>query len=182
MEKFTQFLFILFISFSNSNIYAENIGSETGFKIPRYVSIKSNEANLRVGSSKNYPIILKYTSKNLPLKIIDEYDVWRKIIDLENNEGWIHESLLKGDRYAIINQPYDNPIKIFNKPKGKAYGTIGKNNIVKIKTCLINWCSIKFENHSGWVYKKNLWGVDDNEKIKVPFYQPILNKIWQIKF
>ena len=182
MKKLTRFLFILIIGFNTSYIYAQKVGVETGFKIPRYVSLKTDEANLRIGSSKNYPIILKYTSKNFPLKIIDEYDVWRKIIDLENNVGWIHESLLKGERYGIINQPYDKPIKIFKRPKGKIYGTIGKNNIVKIKKCLNNWCSIKYKNYSGWINKKNLWGVDDNEKIKVPFYQPLINKIWSINF
>ena len=49
--------FILFFFISNLG-YSNNIGIETGFEIPRFVSIKSNEANIRVGPSKNYPIIL----------------------------------------------------------------------------------------------------------------------------
>ena len=49
----------------------------------------------------NYPIELKYTQNNLPVEIIDEFDVWRKIKDSENNIGWLHKSLIKGDRFVL---------------------------------------------------------------------------------
>ena len=48
-------------------------------------------------SSVNYPIVLKYTKANLPLKIIEEYNDWRKIEDIDSNIGWIHKSLIKGE-------------------------------------------------------------------------------------
>lgn len=159
---------------------AEKIGSETGYKIPRFVSLKSNESNLRIGSSKKYPIILKYITKNLPLEIIEENGQWRKIKDFENNVGWIHESIIMGDRYAIINHKYDALLQILNKPKGKVIWKIGQRNIVKIKTCLIEWCYISYEKNLGWTKKENLWGVYQNEKLNVPFYQFIINRIWKI--
>ena len=82
------FIFFLLSSFLFSfSLKANKIGSETGYEIPRFVSLKSNNVNLRIGSSKNYPIILKYVTKNLPIKIIEEYGSWRKIIDIENNQG-----------------------------------------------------------------------------------------------
>ena len=46
--------FISIIIFSQI-CYAE-IGKETGLEIPRYISLKSNDANIRVGPNKNYPI------------------------------------------------------------------------------------------------------------------------------
>ena len=42
---------IIFSQVSNANI-----GKETGLEIPSYVSLKSDDANIRVGPSKNYPI------------------------------------------------------------------------------------------------------------------------------
>ena len=96
------FLLILCLSLINFNTSTKEIGSSTGYKIPRFVSIKSDEANLRIGSSKNYPIILQYKIKDMPVEIIDEYENWRKIIDIEGNQGWMHKSLLKGNRFAII--------------------------------------------------------------------------------
>ena len=69
-------------------------GTVTGLEIPRFVSLKSNEANLRVGPSTNYPIKLMYITKNLPVEIIDEFDAWRKIKDHNRNIGWLHKSLI----------------------------------------------------------------------------------------
>ena len=51
-----------------SQVSIANIGKETGLEIPRYVSLKSDDANIRVGPSKNYPIEIKYIKKNYPLK------------------------------------------------------------------------------------------------------------------
>ena len=180
MFKF--FLFFCCFFFSSFNLFAENIGSDTGYRIPRFVSLKSNETNLRIGSSTNYPIILKYIIKSLPVEVNDEYHVWRKINDIEGNEGWIHKTLLKGERFAIIKQSNKPAIHVYSKPKGKIIGEVGKYNIVKINTCLDQWCKINFNKNNGWINKEYLWGVYKNEKINVPFYQPLINQIWKIKF
>tara|TARA_B100000686_G_scaffold274241_1_gene292216 strand:- start:66 stop:602 length:537 start_codon:yes stop_codon:yes gene_type:complete len=170
-------IFILFFSFS---INAGTIGSVTGLEIPRFVSLKSDKSNLRNGPSKKYPIKLRYINKNLPLKIIEEHGLWRKVVDFENNEGWVKKSLIKADRYGIINAPYNEDVQIVNKPKGVVVGKIGNRNIVKIKTCLKKWCLIKIKKNKGWVTKSNLWGVFENEIFNVPFYQPIINQFWKL--
>ena len=59
-------VFISIIIFSK--VSNADIGKETGLEIPRYVSLKSNDANIRVGPSMNYPIEIKYILKNYPLK------------------------------------------------------------------------------------------------------------------
>ena len=169
------FFFILFVNYKTN---AENIGSDSSYKIPRFVSLKSDKVNLRVGSSTNYPIKLTYNTKNLPIKITDEYESWRKIIDINGNEGWIHKNLTIGDRYAII---YKNNSKLYNYPNGLIIGEIGKNNIVKINRCLLQWCSINFKNIKAWIKKNKLWGVFEDEKFNNPFYQSLINRYWNIK-
>ena len=58
-------IFIICIILINSySAYTETLGIETGLKIPRFVSLKSSNSNLRVGPSENYPIILKYVIIN----------------------------------------------------------------------------------------------------------------------
>ena len=52
------------------------------------VSLNSNEVNLRGGPSIIYPIKIKYIQKNLPVEIVDEYDVWRQIHDIDGNGQW----------------------------------------------------------------------------------------------
>ena len=160
--------------------YTETLGNETGLKIPRFVSLKASNSNLRIGPSENYPIKLKYIVANTPIEIIDEYKDWRKINDYEGNEGWLHKSLIKGKRFAIVNTPYQEGLQVLNKPKGKNIGKIGKRNILEINTCLINWCKIKYKKNKGWVNKINLWGIYEKEIINIPFYQPIIDLIWKI--
>ena len=80
-------LFFLFFCLLFNTSYSNEIGQVTGYKIPRFVSLKSDEVNLRIGSSTNYPIIVKYVTKNIPVEITDEYERWRKIRDMQGNEG-----------------------------------------------------------------------------------------------
>ena len=174
-------VFISFLILINvSSLYAQNVGTETSLKLPRFVSLKSNDSNLRIGSSINYPIKLKYVIANTPLEIIDEYKDWRKIKDYESNVGWLHKSLLKSKRFAIIDVPYQEGAQVYNKPKGNIVGKIGKKNIVRIEKCLKDWCHIKYNQYKGWISKLNLWGIYDKEIFNVPFYQPIINQIWKI--
>ena len=174
-------IFIIFLLLINAfSLYAQTIGTETGLILPRYVSLKSNDSNLRIGSSINYPIKLKYVIANTPVEIIDEYKNWRKIKDYEGNEGWLHRSLLKSKRFAIINVPYEEGAQVYDKPKGNVIGKIGKKNIVKIEKCLNDWCYIKYKEYKGWISKLNLWGIYEEEIINVPFYQPIINQLWKI--
>ena len=174
------FLFVTYFSLSSFNAYSKETGKSTGYDIPRFVSIKSDEANLRIGSSKNYPIILQYKIKNMPIEIIGEYENWRKIIDIEGNQGWMHKSLLKGNRFAIIKNKKRLNTNFFSKPNGRVIGEIGKFNIVEIKRCLEKWCLVSKNNIKGWIFKTDLWGVYKDEKINVPFYQSLINFYWSI--
>ena len=173
-------LIVLFFYLLHNTSYSNEIGQVTGYKIPRFVSLKSDEVNLRIGSSTNYPIILKYVTKNMPIEITDEYERWRKIRDKDGNEGWIRKDLLKGDRFIIVIKNNKSKINMFSKPNGFPIGEIGELNIAKIKVCLKKWCKIKFGRHTGWINKNNLWGIYENETINVPFYQPLINLIWKI--
>ena len=169
-------LFITIIIFTQ-NTFAE-IGKETGFEIPRYVSLKTNDANIRVGPSKKYPIVLKYTKKNFPLKVLEEYEEWRRVEDLEKNSGWIHKSLITGKRTGIILSDEKN-VKLLNTLDGNIIGEIGKRNIVYLEKCKINWCLVSLGNFNGWIDKKYIWGVKQNEIIKISFLQRFEDLYWK---
>ena len=172
-------IILIFILCFNFNLYGKT-GSVTGLDIPRFVSLKSDDANIRVGPSVNYPIKLKYVFQNLPLEIIDEFDVWRKSRDHEGNIGWVHKSLIKGDRFILVNYNTNKDVKLYNIPNGKIIGIIKKNNILDLNLCILNWCKVTQNKFSGWLLKKNIWGVYDNEIYNVKFYQPLVNQYWKI--
>ena len=170
-------VFLLFLIFCQAG--NTDIGKETGLEVPRYVSLKSNDANIRVGPSKNYPIEIKYIEKNYPLKVIEEYEDWRKVEDFKKNVGWIHKSLISGTRTGIILSNDKTTIRILNTLDGNVIGEIGKGNIVYLEKCKIDWCLISAGKFKGWIDKKYIWGVKQNEIIKISFFQRFEDLYWK---
>ena len=170
-------LFIAIISFTQ-NAYTD-IGIETGLEIPRYVSLKSNDANIRVGPSKNYPIEIKYIKKDYPLKVLEEYKDWRKVEDFKMNIGWIHKSLISGNRTGIVLSKNNNNIELLNTLGGNVIGEIGRGNIVYLKKCKIDWCYVAVNNFKGWMNKKYIWGIKEKEIIKINILQRFEDLYWK---
>ena len=169
-------IFFAIITFKQ-NAFA-NTGKETGLEIPRYVSLKSNDANIRVGPSKNYPIEIKYVKKNYPLKVLEEYEEWRKVEDFNKNIGWIHKSLISGIRTGIILSNDNKNIKLLNTLDGDVIGEIGNGNIVFLEKCKIDWCLVSLGNFKGWIDKKYIWGVKKKEIIKINIFQRFDDLYW----
>ncbi len=169
--------FISIIIFSQ--ICNAEIGKETGLKIPRYISLKSNDANIRVGPSKNYPIEIKYIKKNYPLKVLEEYEDWRKVEDFQKNFGWIHKSLISGNRTGIVLSNDNKIIKLLNTLNGNVIGEIGSGNIVFLEKCKIDWCLVSFGDYRGWIDKKNIWGIKEKEIININFFQRFEDFYWK---
>ena len=154
MEKNNKhYLIILVLFFSILFFFSKSFANES----KKFLSLKNNEVNLRQGPSFEYPIKFVYKKKYLPVKILDKSETWRKIIDFENNSGWIHSSQLSKKKSAICKKNnsvlYKKPT-IFSKPIAKL--EIGR--LVLIKKCKLKWCKISSGNFSGWIYKNSLWG------------------------
>jgi len=140
-------IWILLISFL---LIFESIAKET------FLSIKKNKVNVRYGPGFDYPIKYIYKKINLPVKLIDKKENFRRIIDIKNNNGWVHISQLKKSTSIII---LKNKI-LFKKPSNfsKPILRLEKGRLLIVKKCQKNWCKIKTDNYSGWVKKDNIWG------------------------
>ena len=146
MDKIVIF-FSFFIFFINNSY------SKTDY----YLTLRNEKVNLRQGPSLDHPIKLVYKKKFLPVLIIDSSYNFRKIIDHENNSGWIHVSQLSKKKAAINNE--ENSI-IFKKPSkySKPLAVAEKGRLFLVKKCKKNWCKIKTGNFSGWIEKEYLNG------------------------
>ncbi len=122
-----------------------------------YLTLRSDKVNLRQGPSLEHPVKLVYKKKFLPVLIIDKSYNFRKILDHENNSGWIHVSQLSKKRAAL--NRHDNSI-IFKKPSeySKPLASLEEGRLCIVKKCEDNWCKIKTGNFSGWIKKNNLTG------------------------
>ena len=141
------FLFILFfcIQVSSAN---ENI---------KFLSLKNNEVNLRSGPSFEHPIKLIYKKKHLPVIILDKFETWRKIKDIENNSGWIHISQLSKKKSAINienNSILYRKSTIYSKPIAR----LESGRLLLVSKCDLKWCKITSGDFKGWIDKNYLWG------------------------
>ncbi len=147
-------------------LFAENlkttVGKETGLDIPRYVSLKVSEANMRRGPSLEHKIDWVYKRKNLPIKIIGEFGHWRQVQDFEGQTGWMFKSLFSGKRYVIVIQE-ETLLRNKNNFKGLGKAVLKKNVIAKAKKCDLSWCFIEIKKLRGWVLKSDIWGVEKRE-------------------
>ena len=139
------FLLIFFVSY--------NATAET------FLSLKKNKVNVRYGPSFDSDVKYVYKKINLPLKQIDKKENFRRIIDMKNNSGWIHISQLKNNNSVI-----STDLKIlFKKPSSfaKPIAQLKKGRLLIIKECKKKWCKVKTGKFTGWVDKKNLWGISE---------------------
>ncbi len=130
----------------------------SGLAVPRFVSLKSNTTNCRIGPSLQHPRRLTYSRKGLPVKIIAETtDHWRKIEDSDGDHCWVHATLLSGEHTAMINTSetilYASPDQ-----SSKIVAKLASRVVGKITKCRLNWCQIKIQKSKGWVLKQSIWG------------------------
>ena len=118
--------------------------------------LKNDKVNVRYGPSFDYPIKYIYKKTNLPVKVIDKKENFRRIIDIKKNGGWIHISQLKQSKSFIT---VSNKI-LFKKPTkfSKPLAKIETGRLLLVKKCERNWCLVETKSFKGWVEKENLWG------------------------
>lgn len=139
--------------------------------LPRFATIKSAKMNSRVGPGFDYPVIWHYWRKNMPVEIIEEYDQWRKIKDVDGDTSWVYQSLLSGVRSAIIKVAQNKnraflPILTTKDLKSHIISKVENGAIVTVKHCDKTWCYINIGRISGYVPQEKLWGVYKDEIIK----------------
>ena len=142
----------------------DDIYHSSGLEIPRYASLKKNKVFARTGPALRYPIKWVYKRAGLPVEIVQEFDTWRKIRDFDGEEGWVHQSLISGRRTGLVVQ--EGQIPLYKKPEidARKLALLEQNAVVKLKACAESWCQIEVQGFSGFLQRKAIWGVYEDEK------------------
>lgn len=145
-------------------------GRVTGYPIPRFVSLKSASAHMRVGPSTDYPTVWVYSARGLPLEITEEYGNWRQVRDQDGTTGWMFAPLLSGRRTAVVGPWYDKPVPLRNAPTRTAgiIAELSPKVRLTLKNCDGSWCDVSLQTKSlgGYVAQADLWGAYPHERVE----------------
>ncbi len=134
----------------------------TEYPLPRFVSLGADEVFVRTGPGQKYPVEWAYKRKGLPVEIILEYDIWRKIRDFDGQVGWVHHTLLNGRRTAFVTVK-TLPLRKNNDENSTVMAYIAEKAVVDVVKCDGQWCLVNASGYKGWVPQKLLWGVYESE-------------------
>jgi SH3-like domain-containing protein len=134
----------------------------SGLPIPRFVSLRSNEVNLRTGPGLTYPIDWIYKRDGMPVEVIEEFDTWRKIRDWQGTEGWVHQSMLDGKRDFLITGER-RTMRLAPEMDARPAARLEPGVIGQLFECDPVWCRAEVQGYRGWLKREWFWGTYPSE-------------------
>ena len=137
-------------------------GPVTGLPMPRFVSMKASEGYARRGPSSTHRIDWVFKRRNMPLLLLDEYGQWRRVQDREGAGGWMHYSLLSGNRSVIVEVP-ELDLRRTPSEQGRVSARLAAGVVAWLHECEHGWCALEVQGIEGWAEQAALWGVTAEE-------------------
>ncbi|MCK7615229.1 SH3 domain-containing protein [Roseibium sp. CAU 1639] len=141
----------------------------TDLPLPRFVSLKSDRVNVRIGPSREHKIAWTFVQSGLPVEIIQEFENWRQIRDWEGKTGWVFHSLLSGRRTALVT-PWEKsdrtPLRARSRSDADIVAELEPFVLTSVDQCAGGWCRVNGENYDGWLDQTRLFGVYPDELIE----------------
>ncbi len=135
-----------------------NLGP-SGLPLPRFASLASSEVNVRTGPSTDHPIRWVYTRARLPVRVVEEFDVWRRIEDPDGETGWTRANLLSVQRTVMVRGESMLGMRRSAAADARVVAQVEPGVVAAFQGCEEDWCQVEVEGERGWLPRGNLWGV-----------------------
>ena len=129
--------------------------------VPYWASLRSDEVNMRVGPSENYPIDWVYHRVGLPVKVVRLYQGWRRVRDQDGAEGWVVARLLNPQRTAVVVGKGLAPMRAGANSAATLRWRVEPGVVGTLGECTDGWCELNIGGRAGWVEQQRLWGAGD---------------------
>lgn len=141
-------------------------GTSTGLKLPRWVSFRSDDVNVRTGPGMQYPIDWQYHRRDLPVSVLREYEVWRLVQMQDGTKGWVHQATLTGRRGFLIVDS-ERILRASPDDNADAVARLEAGVVGHVRSCEAGkaWCQVQTGDYRGWLKRTDMWGVDPDEAI-----------------
>lgn len=132
--------------------------------VPYWASIAAGDALMRSGPGRNFPATWRYRRADLPVKVIQIHESWRKIREPDGTEGWMAAALLSIRRTAII-VGETRPLRAAPDPGARILWRAEPGVVGRIAHCASGWCEFEVRGRAGYVRTEEIWGVDPGESV-----------------
>ena len=129
------------------------------------LAVTTQGVNMRAGPGETYPIMWTYQRAGLPVEIIEEFDIWRRIRDHDGVVGWVKSTLLVGKRNVIVRDS-QRPLRASAEAGAKPVALVDPGVILKVLECSGDWCRLEVQGYKGWMMKTEFWGVYPQEMLE----------------
>lgn len=123
-----------------------------------WASINEDKARTRTGPSQEYKIIWLYVRKNLPVKVLRRYGVWRQIEDPDGSQGWMHSRLLSRTRTALVIGDDIQEMRAKADINSALSWRVEPGVVGKLGRCTNGWCLLDINGRSGYIRAEFLYG------------------------
>ena len=137
----------------------------TGLPLPRFVSLRAAEVNLRTGPGTRYPIDWVYQRRGMPVEIVDEFDTWRRIRDWQGTEGWVHQSMVQGQRGILVTGKR-HILRRRPEPDSPGVALVDAGVVGVLQRCQQDWCEVAAGGFTGWLRRDAFYGLYPGEKLE----------------
>ncbi|OYW45265.1 MAG: hypothetical protein B7Z08_03455 [Sphingomonadales bacterium 32-68-7] len=129
--------------------------------VPYWASLRSDEVNMRVGPSPDYPIDWVYRRAGLPVRVVRVNQGWRLVEDPAGTRGWVVARLLTPDRSAIVVGEGLAELRAEPSDTAKLLWRAEPGVVAALGGCDGGWCRIDAAGHKGWIRSRRLWGAGE---------------------
>lgn len=120
------------------------------------LAVSANIANIRSGPGTKYDVLWQ-VEKYYPIDVIEKNGEWYHFRDFENDEGWVHVSLVKNIK-TVITKKKRCYIRSGPGPKYDVVFTVATGIPFKILKQKGNWLNVVHaDGDDGWIYKTLVW-------------------------
>lgn len=138
----------------------------SGLPVPRFVSLKSGEVYLREGPSSEHKVQWVYVRRGLPVEVIAEYDVWRRIRDADGVTGWVHKQMLDGRRSLLVMGSANVPLHELPRTDGAVVAYVEPGVVARLKRCETRFCEVEAGQVDAYIDRDRVWGVYAGETVE----------------
>ena len=119
-------------------------------------AVVGKTANIRSGPGTKYEILCQ-AEEFYPLNMVEKKGNWFRVMDFENDEGWIHKSMVRKMSSVITTKPKCNIRSgpgmkhdiVFITKEGVPFKTLRRKG---------NWINVRHSaGHEGWIHKSLVW-------------------------